>query len=85
MGGFQELKLLFIVIYGQIFGIYAKSDAVDSCWCLNIIRGDGQEPLEIREIQDSRALVEFVEGFLKEWNHSNVYTMEFRPSCMITI
>ena len=57
-----------------------SNDAVDSCWCLNIIGGDGQEPLEIRGIQDSRALAEFVEGFLKEWNYSNVYTMEFRPS-----
>ena len=62
------------------FEAWQSNDAVDNCWCLNNIRDAGQEPVQIREIQDSGALVEFVEGFLKEWNYSNVYSVEFHPS-----
>ncbi len=57
-----------------------SNDAVHNCWCLNITQGADQEPVEIREIQSSRALAEFVEGFLAEWNNSNVYSVEFHPS-----
>jgi hypothetical protein len=62
------------------FEAWQSNDAVSNCWCLNVIRGAGQEPVEIRKIQNSRALADFVEGFLKEWNNSNVYAVELQPS-----
>jgi hypothetical protein len=62
------------------FEAWQSNDAVDNGWCLNIIRGADLEPVEIREIQNSRALAAFAEGFLEEWNNSNVYSVEFRPS-----
>ena len=62
------------------FEAWQSNDAANSCWCLNITQGADQEPVEIRQIQSSRALAEFVEGFLAEWSHSNVYSVEFHPS-----
>ena len=62
------------------FEAWQSKNAVDNCWCLNIIQGTDQEPVEIREIQNSRAVAEFVEGFLEEWKNSNVHSVKFRPS-----
>ncbi len=62
------------------FEAWQSNDAADNCWCLNIIQGADQEPVEIREIQNAGALAEFVEGFLAEWNNSNVYSVEFHPT-----
>lgn len=65
------------------FEAWQSNDAVNS-WCLNIIRAADLEPIQIREIEDSRALAEFVDGFQEEWNDSNVYSVEFDPSAQLT-
>lgn len=57
-----------------------SNDAVHNYWCLSIVLGEDQEPFEICDIQNSRALAEFAEGFLEEWKNSNVYSVEFDPS-----
>ena len=62
------------------FEAWQSNDAVHTGWCLNIIQGADQEPVEIREIQDSRALAEFVEGFLEAGGNSNVDPFEFNSS-----
>ncbi len=61
------------------FEAWQSNDTVDNRWCLNVIQGADQEPVEIRGIQNSRALAGFVEGFLQEWDNSKVYSVEFRP------
>ena len=62
-----------------MFEAWQSSDAVNS-WCLNIIRGADLEPIEVCGIENSRVLAEFTEGFLEEWNDSNVYSVKSRPS-----
>jgi len=47
------------------FEAWQSNNAVGSCWCLNIRRSAGREPIKVRALQSSTAVVEFVEGFLK--------------------
>ncbi len=61
------------------FEAWQSNDAADNSWCLKIFRGTDLAPVEISEIQDTRALAAFARGFLEERNNSNVHSVECHP------
>ena len=46
------------------FEAWQSNDDIDNCWCLNIRRSAGQEPITVRKLQSLGAAVEFIKGFL---------------------
>lgn len=47
------------------FEAWQSDNPVNNCWCLNVTRSAGQEPIRVRELPSSRAVETFVEGFMK--------------------
>ena len=58
------------------FEAWQSNDAANNCWCLKIFRDADLGPVEIREIQDTRAVAAFAKGFLEERNNANLYSAE---------
>jgi hypothetical protein len=48
------------------FEVWQSNAPTDNCWCLNISRSTGQEPIAVRGLQNLRDTVEFIKGFLGE-------------------
>ena len=47
------------------FEVWQSNTSIDNCWCLNISRSPGQEPITVRGLQNLRGTVEFIKGFLE--------------------
>ncbi len=48
------------------FEAWQSNNDIDNCWCLDIIRRAGQEPITVLKLQSLGATVEFMKGFLEE-------------------
>jgi hypothetical protein len=56
------------------FEVWQSNTPIHNCWCLNISRSPGQEPIIVRGLQNLGGTLEFTKGFLEEW-HKSMYSV----------